>query len=668
MAATRASQPTSAGSSEPVRSMKRRLRSAAPEDASPLAKGLETPRKRRKVSPAEVPVEEAPAVTAPATRQAKPKAKKTTMRMARLLQSAAQAAAAKAALVAEMEVDAEPDVNAPEAELNEQEMADQQELVDVVSCCFFRNGISTRFIDIGLQEQPGLELQPEPEIFPEQPATTWAKATEQQIVHDEVEPMPLVEESPVAAVATVTKEDAADTATKEDAADTVTKEDSAAGAAASVPDKEPPMSEVQEPSTPTYVVSEATKAATPGLGWNLFNNIVAWATPRPSRMERKRKHLAGEERKRIAREQQEAARAATIVDIERKKEAVKAKQQQESARAAEELAAQEVGKKRKRVVQIPPPRNGGYGIDPSYYDECTSSEEEDEEQSPVAKKQRHDTSATSTPSPFIRADKYAAFTEPDEPESPFDSLKEAPWQKGTSNLGAGRFVVPDESSDEEDEDEDNIDVNDIPTPEPATFAPSRPSRLSTITEVTEVEEEKEVPNPAMQWSQPPPPTPTPAHASLPWGLASDRANIFQQGDDALARARLAAEKYKPKTPSGLRAASRMSTPNTGGSDHVEAAQELPNLSSGESDVEYAPQHAPLNFTEREDEPAVTDVLPDQQYIFPPLDGPELPPERKAAVDAFVAGPEWPAYLAATKQKLQDIWDDYEAKGWPTTFN
>jgi len=143
----------------------------------------------------------------------------------------------------------------------------------------------------------------------------------------------------------------------------------------------------------------------------------------------------------------------------------------------------------------------------------------------------------------------------EQPESPFDSLQAAPWHKGTSNSGAGHFVVPDESSDEEGEDDPDATELAMPTP-----AVKKPARLSTIPEMVE---EEGASSPVGQWSQPPPPTPAPAHASLPWGLACDRPQpTFEHGDVALARARLAAEKYKPKTPSGLCAVSRMSTPTT----------------------------------------------------------------------------------------------------------
>ena len=54
----------------------------------------------------------------------------------------------------------------------------------------------------------------------------------------------------------------------------------------------------------------------------------------------------------------------------------------------------------------------------------------------------------------------------------------------------------------------------------------------------------------------PPPRPTPRHADLP---ATTPAKI---DDEALAKARSLAEKYKPKTPSGLRLASRYSSPLT----------------------------------------------------------------------------------------------------------
>lgn len=56
------------------------------------------------------------------------------------------------------------------------------------------------------------------------------------------------------------------------------------------------------------------------------------------------------------------------------------------------------------------------------------------------------------------------------------------------------------------------------------------------------------------WTQPPPPRPTPAHAALPSTTEPAVDN------HALAKVRSQAEKYKPKTPSGLRTASRYASP------------------------------------------------------------------------------------------------------------
>lgn len=63
--------------------------------------------------------------------------------------------------------------------------------------------------------------------------------------------------------------------------------------------------------------------------------------------------------------------------------------------------------------------------------------------------------------------------------------------------------------------------------------------------------------------QAPPPRPTPAHATLPPSTPAAGDN------DALARARSLAEKYKPKTPSGLRTAGRYSSPLTGSPEEGE---------------------------------------------------------------------------------------------------
>lgn len=74
----------------------------------------------------------------------------------------------------------------------------------------------------------------------------------------------------------------------------------------------------------------------------------------------------------------------------------------------------------------------------------------------------------------------------------------------------------------------------------------------------------------------PPPRPTPAHAALPPSTPAAVDN------EALARARSLAEKYKPKTPSGLRTASRFSSPLTGSPDEGEH-----QLIKGLGDDEFA---------------------------------------------------------------------------------
>lgn len=73
------------------------------------------------------------------------------------------------------------------------------------------------------------------------------------------------------------------------------------------------------------------------------------------------------------------------------------------------------------------------------------------------------------------------------------------------------------------------------------------------------------------WTRPPPPRPTPAHATLP-GTPAD--------PETLARLRSEVEKYKPKLPSGLRAASRYSSSPMSVSDHDESrfgAQHQPEI-------------------------------------------------------------------------------------------
>ncbi|PWY92086.1 hypothetical protein BO70DRAFT_348521 [Aspergillus heteromorphus CBS 117.55] len=252
--------------------------------------------------------------------------------------------------------------------------------------------------------------------------------------------------------------------------------------------------------------------------------------------------------------------------------------------------AQETPKKRKRSPSpdvIPNPPGCSYGMDLDYF--CYSSESEDEQETssriepkktgilaktavrsalrserPSSKKVRFDASPENTPSKLRQR---ARATDP---------------YRGRHFIGMGS------------------DSNSLSTPETPTRAPD-----SAPAPALEVEDPRSrpgfVPNtqgtfqldydafsddsessgsagasPAANLSAPSPQTATPVAAQTPeprptprpapaFALPSTPAKI---DDEALARARSQAEKYKPKTPSGLRTASRYSSPLTATPDMV----------------------------------------------------------------------------------------------------
>ncbi|KAJ9294437.1 hypothetical protein DTO271G3_7012 [Paecilomyces variotii] len=267
--------------------------------------------------------------------------------------------------------------------------------------------------------------------------------------------------------------------------------------------------------------------------------------------------------------------------------------------------AKDGGKKRKRPSTspdvIPNPPGTSYGLDLDYFTYGSESEEESEEaqrtttipdtrpvrsilrpQRPPPKRVRFDTSPENTPSKLrLRAtDSYtgqqfvgvpdlfaprdnaagqAAVPHPDTAttaaavpvsqttvEQPTQrSPGFIPNQSGTFRLDYDAFSSDSESGGE-------------PTPAPLT-----PQAQPPVSR----EETGESRPPA--WTQPPPPRPTPAHAALPSTTEPAVDN------NALAKARSQAEKYKPKTPSGLRTASRYASPM--------GASPLGEISAGDDD-------------------------------------------------------------------------------------
>ncbi|KAI9696018.1 MAG: hypothetical protein M1836_005849 [Candelina mexicana] len=139
------------------------------------------------------------------------------------------------------------------------------------------------------------------------------------------------------------------------------------------------------------------------------------------------------------------------------------------------------------------------------------------------------------------------------------------------------------------------------------------------------------------WTQPPPARPTPAHALLPIANPSGPSS-----DEALARARSQAEKYKPKQPSGLRASSRLST-STVGSDTNEDED-------GMTDAE------------RQEVINAINALPDSEFpriTFPaalpyPLYDPKV--EEAVTADRNAMTSE---QLAAETEHFQDVFTDWK---------
>lgn len=215
---------------------------------------------------------------------------------------------------------------------------------------------------------------------------------------------------------------------------------------------------------------------------------------------------------------------------------------------------------------------------------------------------------------------------------------------GPNSNPEGTFVVPDDSDTESEYDSENEithrspekteqekleqrkrDVDDFGN----IFSQHQKSKMQESTALTETAgNSQREPGTTLQ----PPPTPTPGHASLPAGLASN----IQNDSDALARARSQAEKYKPKTPSGLRAASKLAS-----------SPISPNTLSTPT--------APL-ATKTVIDLALTNVAPVQeefedefahQWVWPAATVPNLPPldeQSKVALAAFFASQEGIDYV------------------------
>ncbi|MCJ1335118.1 hypothetical protein MMC09_000384 [Bachmanniomyces sp. S44760] len=126
--------------------------------------------------------------------------------------------------------------------------------------------------------------------------------------------------------------------------------------------------------------------------------------------------------------------------------------------------------------------------------------------------------------------------------------------EGATNPG---FTVPYDSDSDSDEGDEQASAGQmtVDQPIPGLSAPSQDNSVrSQSNSGTPLEATKgELAN---SWSQPPPPRPNPTHAALP-------AESTDVDTAALARARSMALKYAPKTASGLRESSRLSSSSAG---------------------------------------------------------------------------------------------------------
>lgn len=195
----------------------------------------------------------------------------------------------------------------------------------------------------------------------------------------------------------------------------------------------------------------------------------------------------------------------------------------------------------------------------------------------------------------------------------------------------------------------------------------------------------------------PPPPPTPAHAALP---GTPTAVPNPNDSDALAKARSQAEKYKPKTPSGLRATSRLSSspviPDTGKPAGQANIFGIAPIASVDPAPSLFPQPASANTSDSDgSSEAVTPTNNDQSVAQPeeipyeqtlaystecakrdaakpggpvllwPAAGRPLFPDRpvtdpvvQAALDEARRQPDWEA---SCDQAWKEAWDNYQAE-------
>lgn len=281
-----------------------------------------------------------------------------------------------------------------------------------------------------------------------------------------------------------------------------------------------------------------------------------------------------------------------------------------------------------KLVTIPRRRSGGYGIDDKYLkqdsseeDTITDEELEQNPRRPYAKKRK---TKHATRGPYMGDPHHAKPYNGDMfivPPPLTEAQKRRVIQRKqralyrasqvqTKSNQQGVFEVPDETdsggsdsdSDEYDSDAGSDTEYEATTPispgrsfDPASASQNTSTRETAASSTSPVEATSSGTDKPSAWSQAPPPAPTPAHASLPSGGAPSTPTTNLNDGEALARARLAAEKYKPKTPSGLRAASRLASPSPSSSERRPLT---------DAEKAQTPTPAPMNiFTQQPTQPA-----------------------------------------------------------------
>ena len=232
-----------------------------------------------------------------------------------------------------------------------------------------------------------------------------------------------------------------------------------------------------------------------------------------------------------------------------------------SRRVVRELAVL-TGSKRKRYSpdRIPNPVGVSYGMDDQFFGSDSESDEEAEdvsEESPSlrpAKRQRSqiigDPHRATPYTGTIFADPKANLFQPPKPKASF-TVPESSSDEHSDELDTTPTVPKNKGNGKEVQFADKVHFSGYPADRGAigTFHTSEPLKSAM----------KATNKPDESWQQDPPPTPSPSHAELPTATPTLPTPNPSGDTDALARARSQALRYTPAIPSGLRAATRLSS-------------------------------------------------------------------------------------------------------------